>query len=78
MEIEKVTFVVKGSTKLTVPTDWQEQIQSSSWVGIHLEVKESAFRGTGVILCPKVRRIISTFWEETKSRGVSARRTHQE
>ena len=27
MEIEIVTFVVKGSAKLTVPTDWQEQIQ---------------------------------------------------
>ena len=27
MEIEIVTFVVKGSTKLTVPTYWQEQIQ---------------------------------------------------
>ena len=25
MEIEIVTFVVKESTKLTVPTDWQEQ-----------------------------------------------------
>ena len=30
MEIEIVTFVVKGSTKLTVPTDWQEQIQVGS------------------------------------------------
>ena len=30
MEIEIVTFVVKGSTKLTVPTDWQEQIQEGS------------------------------------------------
>ena len=27
MEIEIVTFAVKGSMKLTVPTDWQEQIQ---------------------------------------------------
>ena len=25
--MEIVTFVVKGSAKLTVPTDWQEQIQ---------------------------------------------------
>ena len=30
MEIEIVTFVVKGSAKLTVPTDWQEQIQVGS------------------------------------------------
>ena len=30
MEIENVTFVVKGSAKLTVPTDWQEQIQVGS------------------------------------------------
>ena len=30
MEIEIVTFVVKGSVKLTVPTDWQEQIQVGS------------------------------------------------
>ena len=30
MEIEIVTFVVKGSTKLTVPTDWQEQIKVGS------------------------------------------------
>ena len=30
MEIEIVTFFVKGSTKLTVPTDWQEQIQVGS------------------------------------------------
>ena len=27
MEIEIVTFVVKGSAKLNVPNDWQEQIQ---------------------------------------------------
>ena len=27
MEIEIVTFVVNGSAKLNVPTDWQEQIQ---------------------------------------------------
>ena len=30
MEIEIVAFVVKGSAKLTVPTDWQEQIQVRS------------------------------------------------
>ena len=30
MEIEIVTFVVTGSAKLTVPTDWQEQIQVGS------------------------------------------------
>ena len=30
MEIEIVTFVVKGSAKLTVPTDLQEQIQVGS------------------------------------------------
>ena len=30
MEIEIVTFVVKGSAKLTIPTDWQEQIQVGS------------------------------------------------
>ena len=30
MEIEIVTFVVKGSAKLTVPTDWQGQIQVGS------------------------------------------------
>ena len=30
MEIEIVTFVVKGIAKLTVPTDWQEQIQVGS------------------------------------------------
>ena len=30
MEIEIVTFVVKGSAKLTVSTDWQEQIQVGS------------------------------------------------
>ena len=30
MEIEIFTFVVKGSTKLTVSTDWQEQIQIGS------------------------------------------------
>ena len=30
MEIEIVTIVVKGSAKLTVPTDWQEQIQVGS------------------------------------------------
>ena len=30
MEIEIVAFVVKGSAKLTVPTDWQEQIQVGS------------------------------------------------
>ena len=30
MEIEIVTFVVKGSAKLTVPADWQEQIQVGS------------------------------------------------
>ena len=27
MEIEIVTLIVKGSTKLSVPTDWQDQIQ---------------------------------------------------
>ena len=27
MEIEIVTFVVKGSATLTVPIEWQEQIQ---------------------------------------------------
>ena len=30
MEIEIVMFVVKRSAKLTVPTDWQEQIQVES------------------------------------------------
>ena len=30
MEIEIATFVVKGSAKLTVPTDSQEQIQVRS------------------------------------------------
>ena len=30
MEIEIVAFVVKGSAKLTVPTEWQEQIQVRS------------------------------------------------
>ena len=30
MEIEIVTFVVKGCMKLTIPTDWQEQIQVGS------------------------------------------------
>ena len=30
MEIDIVTLVVKGSAKLTVPTDWQEQIQVGS------------------------------------------------
>ena len=30
MEIETVMFVVKGSAKWTVPTDWQEQIQVGS------------------------------------------------
>ena len=30
MEIDIVTFVVKGSAKLTVPTDWQGQIQVGS------------------------------------------------
>ena len=30
MEIEIVTFVVKGSAKLTVPMDWQEQTQVGS------------------------------------------------
>ena len=30
MEIEIVTLVVKGSVKLIVPTDWQEQIQEGS------------------------------------------------
>ena len=30
MEIEIVTFVVKGSMKLTVSTNWQEQIQVGS------------------------------------------------
>ena len=30
MKIEIVTFVAKGSAKLTVPTDWQEQIQAGS------------------------------------------------
>ena len=30
MEIEFVTFVVKGSMKLTVPTNWQGQIQVGS------------------------------------------------
>ena len=30
MEIVIVTFVEKGSSKLTVPTDWQEQIQVGS------------------------------------------------
>ena len=30
MEIEIVTFLVKGSVKLTVPTDWWEQIQVGS------------------------------------------------
>ena len=30
MEIEIVTFIVKESMKLTVPTDWQEQIQVGS------------------------------------------------
>ena len=29
-EIEIATSVVKGSAKLTVPTDWQEQIQVGS------------------------------------------------
>ena len=30
MEIEIVAFVVKGSAKLTVSNDWQEQIQVRS------------------------------------------------
>ena len=30
MEIEIVTFIVKGNVKLTVPTDWQEKIQVGS------------------------------------------------
>ena len=30
MEIEIVTLVLKGSAKLTVPIDWQEQIQVGS------------------------------------------------
>ena len=30
MEIEIVSFVLKGSAKLTVPTDRQEQIQVGS------------------------------------------------
>ena len=30
MEIEIVTLVVKESAKLTVPTNWQEQIQVGS------------------------------------------------
>ena len=30
MEIEIVTFIDKGNAKLTVPTDWQEQIQVGS------------------------------------------------
>ena len=30
MEIEIVTLVVKGSAKLTVPIDWQQQIQVAS------------------------------------------------
>ena len=30
MEIEIVTIFGKGSAKLTIPTDWQEQIQAGS------------------------------------------------
>ena len=30
MEIEIVTLVVKGSAKLTIPTDWHEQTQEGS------------------------------------------------
>ena len=53
MEIEIVTFVVKGSTELTVPTDWQEQIQVGSRSVVLRRVFDLKFRGihlTEVIL----------------------------
>ena len=45
MEIEIATFVVKESTKLTVPTDWQEQIQVGSRSVALRRVFDLKFRG---------------------------------
>ena len=47
MEIEIVTFVVKGSMKLTVPTDWQEQIQVGSRSVALRRVFDLKLRGGG-------------------------------
>ena len=45
MEIEIVTLVEKGSAKLIVPTDWEEQIQVARWiVALHC-VFQLMFRG---------------------------------
>ena len=57
MEIEIITFVVKGSAKLTVPTDWQEPIEVGSSVALR-RVFDFKLRGihlTEIIL--KVRVI---------------------
>ena len=53
MEIEIVTLVVKGSAKLTVPTDWQEQIHvESTSVALHriFDLKIRGIRLTDIIL----------------------------
>ena len=55
MEIEIVTFVVKGSTKLTVPTNCQEQIQVGSRSIALFDLKLRGIHLTEIIL--KVRVI---------------------
>ena len=45
MEIEMVTLVVKGSAKLAVPTNWQEQIQVGSRSVAHRRVFDLKLRG---------------------------------
>ena len=53
MEIEIVTFVAKGSAKLTVPTDWQDQIKvGSRSVALRrvLDLKLSGIHLTEIIL----------------------------
>ena len=45
MEIEIITLVVKGSAKLTVPTDYQEQIQVRSKSVVFCRVFDLKLRG---------------------------------
>ena len=45
MEVEMVTFGVKGSAKMTVPTDWQEQVQVGSKIVALRRVFDLKLRG---------------------------------
>ena len=84
MENEIVTFVVKGSAKLTVPTDWQEQIQVGSRSVALRRVYETmthrqwARRGFVFHLRPNLwlilfDRYVDKFWGNVNLKSVNGR-----